>query len=302
MQDGVFLVDFCIPRSSFLIPHCILCAFFIAIIGCTHGGRPAAKVETPPVITTKSGIEMVVIPAGSFEMGNKKGRDDEKPVHTVWIDSFLMDKTEATQGEWDRLAHGADDPKPNPSNFKGPTLPVNQVKWLDAVWFCNARSKAEGLKPCYNDEGVCDFDAEGYRLPTEAEWEYACRAGTSTSYSFGNDPKKLGDHAWFTENSGKTTHPVAQKRPNPWGLCDMHGNVSEWCHDVYAKDYYEGSPDKNPRGPKEGKLYVRRGGAWQADADALRSTYRVGDYPGFGDACLAPEAIGFRCVRRAPAK
>jgi formylglycine-generating enzyme required for sulfatase activity len=269
--------------------------------GCNQNSKPDGKVEPPKTITTKSGIEMVVIPAGSFEMGSKSGRADEKPVHTVWIDSFLMDKTEMTQAVWDKIAIEVD-PMPNPSNFKGTDLPVNQVKWLDAARFCNARSRYEGLKPCYNDEGECDFDADGYRLPTEAEWEYACRAGTDGEYSFGNDARKLGEAAWFADNAAKKTHPVAQKKANPWGLFDMHGNVAEWCHDVFDKDYYQSSPDKNPRGPKEGKQYVLRGGSWKSTAEAARSSYRLGENPGFADACLAPDAIGFRCVRKAPAE
>jgi formylglycine-generating enzyme required for sulfatase activity len=266
--------------------------------GCNNGSKPAVNVVTPKIITTKSGIEMVVIPAGSFEMGSKTGRADEKPVHTVWLDSFLMDKTEVTQAEWEKL--GNIEAFSNPSNFKGSDLPVNQVKWGAAANFCNARSKLEGLKPCYNDEIVCDFDADGYRLPTEAEWEYACRAGTTADYSFGNDARKLGDVGWFADNAGKTTHPVGQKKPNPWGLLDMHGNVAEWCHDVYDKDYYSSGAGRNPRGPAEGKQYVLRGGSWKSVAEGLRSSYRLGENPGFADACLAPDAIGFRCVRKVP--
>ena len=246
---------------------------------------------------------MVVIPAGSFEMGNKRGRDDEKPVHSVWIDSFLMDKCEVTQAEYEKLGKLDDAPFPNPSHFRGPDLPVEQVTWPQAARFCNARSRFEGLQPCYNeDTAECDFDADGYRLPTEAEWEYACRAGTTGDYSFGSEARKLGDFAWFADNAGKKTHPVAQKRPNPWGLYDMHGNVAEWCQDVYDKDYYKSSPEKNPRGPADGKEYVLRGGSWKSAPEALRSAYRLGESPGFSDACLARDAIGFRCVRRAPAE
>ena len=273
----------------------------LACAGCNNSGSVSApKIDVPQVITTKSGIEMVVIPAGSFEMGSKRGREDEKPVHTVWVDSFLMDRTEMTQVVWEKI--GKDEALPNPSNFKGADLPVNQVKWDQAAKFCNARSRYEGLKPCYNeDTAECDFEADGYRLPSEAEWEYACRAGTTTDYSFGSDAKRLGDHGWFTDNAGKKTHPVGQKKPNAWGLFDMHGNVAEWCNDVYDKNYYvTGADSKNPRGPKDGNETSLRGGSWKSSADATRSAYRLGETPGFSDACLARDAIGFRCVRKAP--
>jgi formylglycine-generating enzyme required for sulfatase activity len=273
----------------------------LAALGCGgNSGDPPAVAQAQPTITTKSGIEMVLIPAGSFEMGNRRGRADEKPVHTVWIDAFLMDKHEVIQAEFERL--GKMEAFPNPSHFKGPDLPVEQVTWPQAARFCNARSRFEGLKPCYNeDTAECDVEANGYRLPTEAEWEYACRAGTESDYSFGGEARRLGDFAWYADNATKKTHPVGQKRPNPWGLFDMHGNVAEWCQDVFDPNYYQASPPKNPRGPADGKEYVLRGGSWKSSADALRSSYRLAENPGFSDACLARDAIGFRCVRRAPA-
>jgi formylglycine-generating enzyme required for sulfatase activity len=231
-------------------------------------------------------------------MGSKHGREDEKPAHAVLIDSFLMDRYEVTQALWDKI--GKAEALPNPSHFKGVDLPVEQVTWPQAARFCNARSRFEGLKPCYNeDTAECDFEANGYRLPTEAEWEYACRAGTTTDYAHGNDLKRLSEFAWLADNAGKKTHPVGQKQPNPWGLFDMHGNVAEWCNDIYDKDYYKSSPAKNPRGPVDGKEYVLRGGSWKSAAEALRSAYRLGETPGFSDACLARDAIGFRCVRKA---
>lgn len=260
------------------------------------------KSETPTsVVATKTGIDMVLIPAGYFNMGSQHGRDDEKPVHKVWLDAFLMDRHEVTQEAYEKL--GTLEAFPNPSHFKGATLPVEQIKWDQAARFCNARSRFEGLKPCYNeDTAECDFEADGYRLPTEAEWEYACRAGTETEYSFGGDARKLGDYGWSAENSGKKTHPIGQKRANPWGLVDMHGNVAEWCQDVFDATYYKTSPERNPRGPAEGKEYALRGGSWKSTTDTLRSSYRVGETPGFSDACLARDAIGFRCVRRPPAE
>ncbi len=248
-------------------------------------------------VRSKSGIEMVLIPAGEYEMGSRGGREDEKPVRMVSISPFLMDVFEVTQAEYETL--GRLEAFPNPSHFKGSNLPVEQVTWPQAARICNARSRLEGLQPCYNeDTGTCNFEANGYRLPTEAEWEYACRAGTVTDYSYGAESRQLGDHAWFADNSGKKTHPVGQKKPNPWGLFDMHGNVAEWCNDVYDKDYYKGGLSQNPHGPADGKEYILRGGSWKSTADALRSSYRLGESPGFSDACLARDAIGFRCVRR----
>jgi formylglycine-generating enzyme required for sulfatase activity len=268
--------------------------------GCYITSSSSSISFTPVTITTKSGIAMVLIAGGTFDMGSSHGREDAAPRHKVTLDSFLMDRYEVRQAEYDRL--GQVEAFPNPSHFKGAELPVEQVTWPQAARFCNARSRAEGLQPCYNeDTGECNFQANGYRLPTEAEWEYACRAGSETDYSFGGEARQLGDYAWFADNSAKKTHPCGQKKPNPWGLYDMHGNVAEWCQDVYDKAYYKVSPDTNPHGPAEGKEYVLRGGSWKSEAEALRSSYRLGDNPGFSDACLARDAIGFRCVRQAPA-
>jgi formylglycine-generating enzyme required for sulfatase activity len=268
-------------------------------VGGPASTSPASQAARAlPLVTSQSGVEQVLIPAGSFEMGSRRGRDEEKPAHQVWVDSFVIDRHEVTQAEYERL--GQIEAFPNPSHFKGPDLPAEQVTWPQAARFCNARSRLEGLKPCYNEEtGACDFQANGYRLPTEAEWEYACRAATTGDYSFGSDERQLGNFGWFADNSSAKTHPVGQKRPNPWGLLDMHGNVAEWCQDVYDPAYYKASPEKNPCGPADGNEYVLRGGSWKSTAEALRSSYRMGETAGFSDACLARDAIGFRCARRA---
>jgi len=259
--------------------------------GCRRTSKPVAA---PKVIRTKSGIEMVAIPGGAFEMGSKKGNADEKPVHKVRIKAFLMDRYEVVQSQFKK--HQISDP----SHFKDPNGPLDQINWTDATIYCNERSLGEGLEPCYDEETwECDFEADGYRLPTEAEWEYACRAGTSAKYSFGNSAGQLKAHAWFAENSGKKTHPVGKKKPNPWGLYDMHGNVAEWCNDFYAKDYYKQSEPNDPKGPAKGAERVLRGGAWNSQAEACRSSYRSSD-PSLDDTCLASDAIGFRCVRNAP--
>jgi formylglycine-generating enzyme required for sulfatase activity len=258
-------------------------------------GAAAASVQ-PEVIRTKTGIPMVLIPAGSFDMGSKRGRAGESPVHRVRVDAFYIDQFEVTQQRYGELIRG------NPSHFKGPDNPVEQMSWAAAALYCNARSRAEGLEPCYREDTVeCKFSANGYRLPTEAEWEYACRAGTDTEYGFGDKAAKLGEYAWYADNSAQKTHPVGQKKPNPWGLYDMHGNVAEWCNDAYDPRYYQDSPDENPRGPEGDEAFVLRGGAWNSPADECRSAYRRGADPGFHAACFHGDYIGFRCVRRLPA-
>jgi formylglycine-generating enzyme required for sulfatase activity len=265
----------------------------LALLGAAC--KQAPRVAPPAIVTTKSGLEMVLLPAGSFKMGSDKGKGDERPAHEVRLDAFLIDRTEMTQAAFAKLV------PLNGSHFKGPDRPVEMISWGDAALYCNLRSKDEGLETCYDEQtGECNFNATGYRLPTEAEWEHACRAGTAGDYGFGADPRQLAQAAWFADNASKRTQPVARKQPNPWGLYDMHGNVAEWCNDVYEKTYYKDAPANNPRGPAAGPQRVLRGGAWNSKADDCRAAYRVGESPGSQDACFARDAIGFRCVRRAP--
>lgn len=235
---------------------------------------------------------MVQIPGGRFQMGDNR-ESDAKP-HPVAVSTFFMDKNLVTQDQYEKAMGD------NPSRWKGGSNPVEQVRWSDAVRFCNKRSEQEGLKPCYDlKTWKCDFEANGYRLPTEAEWEYACRAGTATAYYFGDDPSKLGEYAWFDKNSGGHPRPVGQKQPNAWGLFDMSGNLWEWCNDFYAVDYYSQSPPTDPKGPDSGQTKVVRGGAWRFSAERCRSGYRYNENPGYADVCFGYDIYGFRCVRKA---
>ena len=199
-------------------------------------------------------MEFVAVPPGEFTMGCSPGDsecdDDEKPSRRVRItEGFEMGKYEVTQTEWEAVTGS------NPSYFKGADRPVEMVRWNDIQEFLaklNARN-----------------DGRQYRLPTEAEWEYAARAGTTGKYA-----GELDDMAWYYANSGGETHPVGQKQPNAWGLYDMHGNVWEWCRDWYDKDYYGRSLAVDPQGPSSGSSRVMRGGSWNYNARFHRVSRR----------------------------
>jgi formylglycine-generating enzyme required for sulfatase activity len=267
----------------------IVVLFLAAIApGCR---KPASAPPAPRrAITTPTGAQMVLVPAGEFVMGDDRGEDDERPAHRVRVGAFYMDRFEVTQRSYEALMGT------NPSRFRGEDRPVERLGWPAAILYCNARSLKEGLRPCYDPNTLeCDFAAGGYRLPTEAEWEYACRAGSAGAWSFAGNEAALGDYAWSRANSGGSAHPVGQKAPNAWGLYDMHGNVAEWCNDFYSPSAYVAG---DPHGPATGDYRVLRGGSWRGDAGALRSAARCGEPPGMADVCLGYEAYGFRCVRR----
>ncbi|MCK6570654.1 SUMF1/EgtB/PvdO family nonheme iron enzyme [Myxococcota bacterium] len=256
----------------------------------------------------------VTIQPGVFTMGspvNEAGRFDDETQHQVTLTrAFALKATEVTQGEWFAVMGT------RPSRFAGcgDDCPVERVSWYAAVAYCNALSLSEGLPRCYADGGGADYDAadansytrptwrngldcQGYRLPTEAEWEYAARAGTvEASYNgpVGNVDcgfdASLDPIAWYCGNSGDTTHPVGRKRANPWGLYDMLGNVSEWSWDWYAA--YPAGAAQDPRGPAAGGIRVGRGGAWGYSAQFVRAAFRPGGPPG-----SRGDSLGFRPAR-----
>ncbi len=268
-----------------------------------HANQVAAQTNKLPVtpdpvagsqpIPNQTNV-MVLISGGKFLMGSKEEADAFP--HEVSVSSFLMDKCLVTQELYQKIMGE------NPSRWKAAQNPVEQVRWSDAVKFCNQRSLREGLQPCYDlATWKCDFNANGYRLPTEAEWEFACRAGSSTAYFFGDSPAKLGEFAWYEKNAGGRPHPVGQKQPNAWGLYDICGNLWQWCNDFYSVDYYRASPADNPQGPKEGDAKVVRGGAWRFGLENCRAAYRNNENPGYSDVCFGYDIYGFRCVRKSPA-
>ena len=270
----------------------------LCMLGCIKAPSASPETEKPFPFVTKSEIEMTFLPGGEFMMGNDQGEADESPTHQVKLAPFAMDRTEVTHAMFAKMQ------LPNPSKWQDdPDGPVNQVRWRDAKMFCNERSSAEGLAPCYDErtKGLpCDFTKNGYRLPTEAEWEYSARCGSSDDYPSGS-VSKLDLHAWFADNSGGKTHPVGSRRPNRWGIFGLYGNVSEWCEDVYQADYYASSPAQNPVGPtpeRPDAKRVVRGGSWKATATMCRSSFRQGKTTGDSDACFASDDCGFRCVRR----
>lgn len=220
--------------------------------GKTFGDAKDASKNQMKARTNSVGMKFRLIPAGEFMMGATGFEKDEQPVHKVRITkAFYLGETEVTQGQWKAVMEN------DPSCVIGSTdLPVEMVSWNDAVEFC---------RKLFDLEKVCE-----YRLPTEAEWEYACRARTAGEYY--GDPDRI---AWYAENSQTTTHPVAQKQPNAWGLYDMSGNVWEWCQDWYGSDYYRESPQADPKGPKNGEWRVIRGGAESASARYCRSATRA---------------------------
>ena len=298
----------------------------LGLAGCGNTGQqhtdmPADSTEVNPESNTPT-IEMnlpapalpeefVLIKGGTFQMGSSESeawRIEDETAHTVTLSDYYISQYEVTQEEYQAVM------ETNPSAFSGENLPVDSVSWMDAILYCNARSTQEGLTPAYTVEGQnvsWDRSANGYRLPTEAEWEYACRAGTETPFNtetsisadeanyWGHYPYLIEDN-YFSQGNletkpgvyRQTTVAVGSFQPNAWGLYDMHGNVGEWVWDWYGS--YETGEQTDPTGPDIGTLRVNRGGGWNDFAKNLRSAYR---------ATLPPDSdsfnLGLRLVRNA---
>jgi formylglycine-generating enzyme required for sulfatase activity len=268
--------------------------------------------------------DMIFVQGGSFEMGDhfNEGSGDELPVHTVTLNSFYIGQYEVTHTEYieflnsygvspDGSYNGTElidmDDSDCAVDYNGsfyfsessyasdPECPVIEVTWYGGLVYCNWLSEQEGLTPCYDtSDWSCDFGADGYRLPTEAEWEYASRGGINweDNYRYSGTTDNLGDYAWYLSNSGFQTHEVGTKLPNQLSIYDMSGNVWEWCNDWYGSSYYGSSPEDNPVGPDSGSYRVKRGGGWFYDASYCRVAYRLFNLPG-----SSHSDIGFRILR-----
>jgi formylglycine-generating enzyme required for sulfatase activity len=229
------------------------------------------RLPPPPPVPAN----FVRVEGGAFQMGSDSSDSDidESPIHTVTVKTFYISKYEVTQKEWVDIMGN------NPSYYKGDNLPVEQVNWYEAVDYCNKRSLKEGLTPAYSgfgDNTTCNWNANGYRLPTEAEWEYAAKGGTRDEYSGSNSADIV---AWYKDNSGVSTKPVGTKAPNTLGLYDMSGNVKEWCWDWRGS--YSSNSQTDPHGPVTGFNRIVRGGFFYSQANDIRSINRDWYTPSF---------------------
>ena len=224
------------------------------LIESTRWDKNGVKITIPP--------DMVDVPRGTFQMGSNSGENDEKPLHKVTVSNYSISKTEVTFEQYDKFCDDTGRGKPDDEGWGRGNRPVINVSWQDAVDYCKWMSIQTG---------------NSYRLPTEAEWEYAARSGskrTGSKYSGSNQLDAVG---WYKNNSGFKTHPVAQKKPNALGLYDMSGNVYEWCSDWYGA--YSSSPKTDPKGPKSGSRHVIRGGSWDIVNYYCRVTNRLRNFP-----------------------
>ena len=269
-------------------------------------GKKTTEPEIPSL------VEMVRVPGGTFTMGRTKGDGPnyELPTHSVTLSSFYIGKYQVTQGEYEAIMGS----NPSHSYSVGNKYPVYYVSWYDAIKFCNLCSMREKLVPAYSIAGstnpdnwgevpstgdddsiwsaaICNWNANGYRLPTEAEWEYAARGATNNPDYFYSGSDNARDVAWYNENASTMFH-VGTKAPNGLGIYDMSGNVFEWCWDWYGSSYYSSSPSNNPRGPASGSDRMIRGGCWSLNDRYCRVSNRSDNNPAYKNSI-----IGFRVCR-----
>lgn len=284
--------------------YLLICAATVLMTACTGTPEDSSQGgETPdtPVVPPVEQGDYLLVNGSEFTMGSpaeERWRENDETQHQVTVGNYYIAKYEVSQTDYQALMGN------NPSSFSGERLPVEGVNWYDAVRYCNALSSQEGLEPAYSINGtevIWNRDANGYRLPTEAEWEYACRAGTTTPFSTGGNIT-VDQANWYSsypyiegEGGGayrRQTVAVDEFEPNPWGIYNMHGNVSEWCWDYYGE--YGTQAQDNPSGPQSGRNRVMRGGGWYDYAKHVRSAYRSAmpaDYTDY--------KIGFRVARNA---
>ncbi|MCZ7558569.1 MAG: formylglycine-generating enzyme family protein [Bacteroidia bacterium] len=311
----------------------MLAVFAIALLlpACDSDDGTTTPDPQPNTIERSGSLVRITAKGKNFSMGSVSGNADERPVHTVsFTRDFWMDSTEVTQGEYERIMKARYPAYLTPAWSAvyglGTAYPAYLTEWGDAVLFCNARSLEAGLDPVYTYtailgtpgngctlEGVtADLSRNGFRLPTEAEWEYACRGGNASDFSWGRnlasypaspaDSTEFGSYSVWAGNSWNLssdspdfgTRRVASRKANAYGLHDMHGNLWEWCHDWYDETYYAGSPGTDPSGPTAGNWHALRGGSWGNDAAYLRASNRSFSTPDY-----LFNFIGFRTVRNA---
>jgi formylglycine-generating enzyme len=246
-------------KKTGLILSLLAFVLFSTTLPLLAADTPPTRAPAKPNADPVTGMEFVFVKGGCYQMGDRFNVYKNAPVHKVCVSDFYLGRYEVTQGQWEKVMGKSK----NPSSYKkcGPDCPVDSISWNDAQEFIKKLNAASGKQ---------------YRLPTEAEWEYAARSGgKDETWAGTSDETRLGEYAWYYKNSGQTTHKVGLKKPNGLGLYDMTGNVGEWCQDWFKLSYYENSPKDNPKGPDDGENRVQRGGSWNDGVIRVRPVVRT---------------------------